>query len=542
VAVLRADPSTGSGDVGAMGTAAELGHGPRVRPRVRVRNPRLAALLDHVRDPLFRNAYALMLSTFATGFVGVAFWALAARRWDAATVGQNSALIAAMMTVSTFAQFDLAAMLLRFLPRWRGTARRAVWTSYSVATGAAVVGSIGFVFVIHVRGDLSFLDDRWLAAAFCGAVVAWGIFAIQDGVLTGLGRAPVVPVENTSFGIAKLVLLAALAATAAHWAIFAAWTIPVVISLAPINLLIFRRYLPVHERRPARPDQLDRTTFARYLGFDYASSLCGAITTMAMPLLVIGLLGATDSGHFYVAWTLVLIVDTVALGLGSSLVVEGSFDPSRLAHDARRVLRRGSLLVLPIVAFVVVTAPLLLAIFGHDYSAASTSTLRILVLGIVPRFVIVVYASVLRVRGEVGIMLGVVIATTVLIVVGIVALAPIFGLTGVGVGWVLGYTVLAVAVAPHFRRLVRAAPPPVPVPDLVPSSDPDEGGPVRIQDDVEPVEEDLILIEEEPGLLGEELIFIEEPGPLSDDLAARPDTTDLGGPTLSGVSSRRRQG
>lgn len=464
--MLGADPTTGddAGEPTCVDTLpraspparpAPAKDGARRRDRPTERSGRLAALRRHLREPLFRNAYALMLSTVATGAVGLLFWALAARRYDAEVLGRNAALISAMVMVSSFAQLDFAAMLLRFLPRWRAEAGRAVWACYGVATLAAAIGATGFVLVAaRLPGNLSFLGDGRLAVAFGVAVAAWGVFAIQDGVLTGLGRAPVVPVENTSFGVAKLALLAVMGA-GWSWGIFVAWTVPVLVSLVPVNLLIFRRYLPAHRDRPAHPETFDRTTFTRFIAYDYAGALFGTMTTMAMPLLVIAMLGADASAHFYVAWTLVLIIDTVALSLGSSLVVEGSYDPERLAAHARHVLRRGAVLVVPTIAGVVVFAPLLLMLYGQDYSDSSTSTLRVLALGIVPRSLIIAYTAVGRVKGEVERVLVVVAAATVVIFGAVLVLGPRFGLVGVAGGWVLGYTVVAAAVAPGLWRAVH---------------------------------------------------------------------------------------
>src|SRR3954447_2118020 len=129
-----------------------------------------------------------MFSTAASGAVGLLFWTVASRGYDATTLGQNAALISAMMTLSTFAQLDLAAMLLRFLPRWRHEARGAIAKAYGASVVAALIMGIGFVLVASRReGNLHFLRDPGLAALFVAGVVAWGIFAIQDGALTGLG-------------------------------------------------------------------------------------------------------------------------------------------------------------------------------------------------------------------------------------------------------------------------------------------------------------------------------------------------------------------
>lgn len=421
-----------------------------------VRTGSAARLRSHLSEPLFRNAYALVLSTGLCGAFGFLYWLVAARRYSEASVGQNVALVSAMMTLSQFAQLDLAALLMRFLPRWRAGSARRVALAYGVSSATALVLSAGFVLAApRLGGGFAFLDRPALQVGFCLAVVVWGIFTIQDGVLVGLQRAPVVPVENTAYAVAKIVLLVALAGVLPRWGVFVSWTVPVAVALVPINLLIFGRYLPHHRGRPlAEAAPLGGRSFRRYLALDYLSSLSGGLSTVTLPILVVALLGAEANAHFYVAFTLVLILDTVAQSLGSSLMVEGSYEPARAVEYARRAGRRGLTLLLPVVAGVELLAPFVLGLFGGRYSSEASTLLRLLALGILPRAVLNLYVSLARVFGQVGRVLAAVLSAAVLLLVLVVAGARTFGLAGVGAAYVVTYGLVAVAVAVPLHRLL----------------------------------------------------------------------------------------
>ena len=56
----------------------------------------LARLTAHLRDPLYRNGYALVLSSAATSVLGILYWVLAARLYSTAVIGVNSALLSAL--------------------------------------------------------------------------------------------------------------------------------------------------------------------------------------------------------------------------------------------------------------------------------------------------------------------------------------------------------------------------------------------------------------------------------------------------------------
>ena len=60
------------------------------------RDVALARLITHLRTPLYRNGYALVLSSATTSVLGMAYWFLAARTYTPDVVGLNAAAIAAM--------------------------------------------------------------------------------------------------------------------------------------------------------------------------------------------------------------------------------------------------------------------------------------------------------------------------------------------------------------------------------------------------------------------------------------------------------------
>ena len=74
-------------------------------------------LRQHLSDPLFRNAYALMVNTGTTGLLGLVYWLLAARHYAAADVGRASAAYAAMNLLAGITALNLTGALARFMPQ-----------------------------------------------------------------------------------------------------------------------------------------------------------------------------------------------------------------------------------------------------------------------------------------------------------------------------------------------------------------------------------------------------------------------------------------
>ncbi len=405
---------------------------------------------SHVRVPMFRDGYALVLSGMVTAVLGVAYWVVAAHRYSAADVGLNSAAISAMMLIAGIAQLNLSSALVRFVPVAGKTTFRLVLFSY--LTSVAVAGVLGAVFLLagrQVLPSLGLVDETTaLAVLFVGSTLTWCVFVLQDAVLTGLRQAVWVPVENASFSLVKLVLLVAFASAFPRHGIFSSWAIAAVVTLVPISVLIFTRLVPRHlaaARATEAPPSLGDLT--RFVAPDYVGALGWLSAVTVIPLIVTERIGPTQNAYFALAWVIVLPIFFVSASMGSSLVVSGASDPELLPSHLRRMLRQTALLVVPMVAVVEVSAPYLLRIFGAAYSQHGTIVLRLLALAAVPNILFTLAIMVARVRRR----MATVVAIQAAGCIGVLALTWIllgrYGIDGVGWAWLIAQTTVAVGVA-----------------------------------------------------------------------------------------------
>jgi GT2 family glycosyltransferase/O-antigen/teichoic acid export membrane protein len=421
--------------------------GSRRRPRVRPSGGLLGRARAHLAPPLVHNAYALIATTVITSVLGFAYWALAARRYLPEEVGRSAAAISTMVLLSGIAQLNLMSGLTRFLPIAGSRTRVLVLTAYAATVGLATLVCIAFFAV--TQKDLLGLDGPgWVGPAwFLLAVLAWGVFTLQDSVLTGLGKAVWIPVENGAFAVVKIVLLLALASRWQQGGIFASWTIPVAVSLLPVNVFIFRRLIPGRRRRAAAAAGPSLRRVVTFVANDYVGGLFQLAAMTLLPLLVAERAGLTSAGHFYAAWVVVLSFELVLSNLGTSLVVAGSRDEGRVAVAGRMAARLGLALVVPAAALAALFAPALLSLLGDGYASEASTLLRLLCVGVLFRAVVMLAISIARVRRR----LRRIVAVQVSLCVGVLgissALIGPLGLTGVGVGYLVTQLVVATAVA-----------------------------------------------------------------------------------------------
>lgn len=409
-------------------------------------------------DPLLRNGYALILNIGVTSITGILYWILAAQIYDARDVGTGSAAISILGLLSSIAILNFGGALARYAPRAGTGTKRLVLIAYGSSTAAGAVVTVVYVLLsrLHVGVPVILGSSLIPAIALGLSVLAWNIFTLEDGVLTGLRAAVWAPLENGGYGLVKIVLLVALAPVSKKFGIFASWVIPAAVITAPINLLIFRRLIPRHSAETAaRAEPVGRRELGRFVAGDYVGSLFSKSILYILPVLVLVRLGAKANAYFFVAFTITTTLDLITTMLGNVLTVEGAHDPDRLRHLTRSVLQRVAAILLPSVLVILVAARLILSIYGADYSHHAATVLRFLALATLLRSSTTLHNALARVHrrvGEIAITNG-----AICILCGVLSMvfAGFWGINGVAIGYLIGQALVAAAVTPGNVRLIR---------------------------------------------------------------------------------------
>ncbi|MEU1197823.1 lipopolysaccharide biosynthesis protein [Streptomyces sp. NPDC005813] len=424
-------------------------------------------------NQLFRNAYALMLNTGISAVLGLGYWLIAARYYSESAVGQGSAAIAAMKLLAGLTAVTLTGALARFIPIAGRSTGRLILRTYAGSSVIVALAAGVFLLTLNLWGpSYRFLHGPLNGLGFVLAVVAWSLLTLQDGVLTGLRSALWVPVGNTVFSAAKLLLLVCLAAAIPTTGVFVSWVAAIALSVVPLGLLVFRRLVPRHMKATedhAKPPSLKE--IGRFLAGDYTGSLFSLAVVYLVPVIIASQVSSTDNAYFYITTTIGGTVNLLAINMGASLTVEGSHDPARLAANTRAALKRMARIMLPVCGLLFLAAPFILHVFGEGYAHAATPLLRWFAVGAVLRVVMETYFAVLRAQSRTaglawlqGLLCVLVLGLTVL-------LLPRMGLTGAGVAEISSLAVIVMIAAPKLYRIVRTAPPAELPADAAPDGD-----------------------------------------------------------------------
>jgi O-antigen/teichoic acid export membrane protein len=409
---------------------------------------------------LLRSAYSLLANTAVTSILGMGFWVAAARLYPTVDVGRDTVLISVMIELSTICQLNMGNGIARFLPDLGRHSARALGVVYALTGFVALVVGASFVLVApHVSHQLSYLGgETALAVGFVLTLILWGMFTLQDAALTAMRQAPWIPVENGIFGLLKLAALPLLLAVSSVNGVLLAWALPMGLLLIPVNLMVFRRAIPRHtagRKCESAISRVGRRRVVRFLAQDYLASIFTQATLTVLPLLVIAILGATQSAYFAMPFVIVLAFDSFAYGACLSLVVEATLEYGRLRTLTVIFARRVLTLLMPAAALLALAAPLVMLPFGRGYAEHGAGALRLLLCGSVFRAVTALFSAVSRAQGR-GVRLGLVeLALLVLVLGSAVPLAHSHGIAGVAAAWLAANAIICLAVVPLLIRSLR---------------------------------------------------------------------------------------
>ncbi|MFF7815855.1 lipopolysaccharide biosynthesis protein [Streptomyces roseolus] len=407
-------------------------------------------------DSLFRNAYALMLSTGVSAALGLGFWLVAARYYSEEAVGQGSAAIAAQRMLASITATTLSGAVVRYVPRAGRATGPLVARLYLLSTVVVAAASGIFLLTLDLWGP-SYAPLGTLSAGifFTLSSVGWALLTLQDGVLTGLRKAFWVPVGNAVFSVGKLVLLVVLAAALPVLGVFVSWAAAIALSTVPLAWLVFRRLIPAQARADRDREPPTYREIRRFVAGDAFGAVFSLLMISLLPVMVAVRFDAAHNAFFYTAYTVGGTMEFMAINMASSLTAHASHSPESLAEGVRGALRRMVLLLVPVVLVLVLFAPLILAPFGQGYTDNGSLVLRLLAAGALPRVAVELYLGVLRVQGRTGMLAAVQGAMCVLVLGSAAVLLGPLGIAGAGAAVLGGMTVTALVCVPGLRAVLK---------------------------------------------------------------------------------------
>jgi O-antigen/teichoic acid export membrane protein len=291
-----------------------------------------------------------------------------------------------------------------------------------------------------------------LFVVFCAVAAA---NYIVESVFVAYRSSRYILVKNMLSSVLKLPLAFALVFAGA-FGIYSSWIGSLVVAVL-FGLWIVRHRF---QHRLALTFGLTPTPGMRAFSLaNYLATLAEGMPAIVLPLLVLDLLGAMPSAHYYMAMMLASVLFAVSAAAGQALFAEGSHSSEELRRHTRKAVVSMALLLVPGILATVFIGPLVLRLFGSGYERSAHGLLIILALSAV----LVAANDSLRAIHKVRLRNAVMLASSALGSAAAVVLCFLLSgdeLLGIGFAWCGGqlvtFLILAVPLAHALRRADRS--------------------------------------------------------------------------------------
>ncbi len=417
-------------------------------------------LKKHLATPLYQNAYYLMVGTAIDSVLGFVFWIIAARFYSAEAVGLGSAIIAALGLLALLSELGLGIGLVRFLPGAGRNGNDMLNTCLTVSGSASIVIALVFLAGLGFWSPalLPVRQDPIFFTLFAVFAVVKALLPLVNNTFLARRNAKFIVITNiigTSLNIALVGVFALLFNSA--FGLFVSCFLASATALA-IAVIWFLPRMQAGYRPFPKIQKGVLNELGRYSAGNYVGRLLLQMINNILPLIVINILGAEMNAYFFVAWTVAGVLRIIPSSISNSLFAEVSNEEKSLQTNTIKSLKLMLLLGLPVILLVLIIATWLLLLFGQSYSDNGALLLRLAALSVIPWGINYLYISIARVRKTVVDVIKVAGASTLLSLGLSYFLALKMSLVGVGIGYLAGQSIVAIAVVVSLWRDYHSRP------------------------------------------------------------------------------------
>lgn len=401
---------------------------------------KISSLIQHLKDPLFRNSFFISLSRFSEIGFGFVFWLVAARFYTIGEVGEATAIISSLGLVVMLSRFGFDASQIRFMQDYD---REIIFNTclWITAIGAVVIGGLYFAFIRYFTPASTFLHGNFFL--FIAVAFLISITMTISNAFMSFGKAEYRFVQNLMLGIRipVMIFLVSLGSIGLFLSYGIAYLITVIFAV-----WLILKFVPI---KFEIDKDFTRET-SRFAVLGYFSTLFMTAPVFLMPLLILSISNAENAALYYIAFAFGSLVLVIPDAIGMSFFVEGS----QGAPVKKGIIRAFSitlLILIPAVILLWFFGGNILQWLGKDYSGA-LDLLRIFILSgfFVSVYQIFLYLEVIRMEVVVGFIFNM-IRAIVLIPLSYIFLI-MFGINGVAWAWMLTHAGLCVVILWYMRR------------------------------------------------------------------------------------------
>lgn len=317
---------------------------------------KLFKIKDHLKDPLYKNSFYLMVSFFLTSIFGFIFWIIAAKLYSPDEVGLGTALISAVSIICLFSYFGFDQSIIRFIPHMD---KNKVFS-----TSITIVFILTFIFGLIAIASVGLWSQKLIiiqqySIIFIAIALLNALTSVTGNTFIGLRKGKYYLLLNILMGtrVLFLFLFVILGAFGILYSLGLSIFLAFLISIFYLNKVGIGYH------------GIDREFFDKSLHFsegNYIVGLLEAAPIYILPIIVLNLLGASEAAYYYIAFTIASILFFVPSAFSTSLFVEGSHGEPLKKNVLKSIISIFGLLFIGVL-FLFLFGKTLLGFIGSNY-------------------------------------------------------------------------------------------------------------------------------------------------------------------------------
>jgi O-antigen/teichoic acid export membrane protein len=389
---------------------------------------------DLLKDSFYSNSVYLTLSRATAAAAGLLFWIIAAKFYSQGDVGIATTLISTSTLVAFIAMLGMGQSMIHYHSIYDRS--KILGTSLRITSYCSVLIAGAFLLVASL-----WAPDLAMTASF---IVFFVLLSLATTIVTTTGFAFTAE-RNAKYTFVQQFILGSRVLFLIPLIVLGA--LGIMVSMALASVLVVAYSAVVLYKQGLRVPRIDWSYFRESVWFsagNYVSSLLQGLPALAMPIIVYGRVGASDTAVYFMAASIATIAAVVPTACSDSLFVEVSHG-APFGRNAMKAIKTSLIILVPVSIGIYIFGSWLLGFFGSGYASSGTEVLRLLSFSVFFFTFLVVIMTWARVRKR---MRALVLMTATYSVMTI-SLSYLFighyGINGIGYAFIISYAVSAVA-------------------------------------------------------------------------------------------------
>jgi O-antigen/teichoic acid export membrane protein len=413
---------------------------------------RLNIFFNYLSGSLFRNAYNLIIGTGITSLFGFIFWLLATKYYSSEAIGYGSALISAVAMLGIFGELGLGIALIRFLPENTANnekSREMINTSISICIAFSFFIAIIFLSGLKIWSAtlIAVFKDPLYWFLFILFTITCTIQPLILNIFLTKRMTRFIVLINLFTSILKITLIILLSFFINNvLGIYLAYGFSLLITLTTALFLLVPQAQPQYFPRITMKIEILHEIWA-YAINNYIARVFLQITPLVIPIILITILGPVDTAYFFIGWSIASLLQIIPSSIFNSLLAECSTSNSDVHNNVRKSLQLMLLLLIPALLIIITFSKSILLIFGHIYSQNSYLILCVMAFSVLPWGICYLYISIERLKRDTRRIIYI-SSASFLLSLGLGSLLTYkIGLLGMGLGYLIGQSIIAIIVS-----------------------------------------------------------------------------------------------